>query len=131
MRCQKAYPLQNFFNHGQINLLESLLKYIPPFSKRSCISIVQFASSQFSSIAPKKSSSSMPASFAARRTPLSPALIFTPCMSISISGVALSIASGFLLLSHLSAASGGCGKRNDYYAYIAVIYELWYIEVSH
>jgi hypothetical protein len=45
-------------------------------------------------------------------------------MSISISGVALSIASGFLLLSLQSAASGGCGKRNEIYTYIANLYGL-------
>jgi hypothetical protein len=65
----------------------------------------------------------MPASFAARPTPLSPAPIFTPCMSISISGVAVSIASGFLPRSHQSAASGGYGKRNNNFTYIVIIFE--------
>jgi hypothetical protein len=121
MKFPKDFHHLNFLNHGLINSVPELgrrkilLKHIPPFSKRSCISIVQFASSQFSSIAPKKSSSNMPVSFVARLIPPSPAPISTPCMSISISGVAPSIVNGLSLLRQQSVASGGCGKRNEIY----------------
>ena len=111
MRFPKDFPLQNSFNHGQNKWLDSPLKHIPPFLKRSCISIVQFASSQFSNIAPKKSSSSMHASFAASAIPPSPVPICMPCMSISTFGVVASIGSGFLVRNHLSAANGSSGSE--------------------
>ena len=66
----------------------------PLFLKRSCISIVQFVSNQFSIIVLKKSLSSMPVSFVARHILQNQAPIFTLCMSISISGVVLGIVKG-------------------------------------
>ena len=117
MRFLKDFHQLSSLNHGRINSVPELgrrkvlLKNIPPFSKRSCISIVQFASNQFSSIVPKQSSSNMPASFVARPIPQSPEPISTPCMSIYTSGVVPSIASGFSIHSLLSTVSSSIQKK--------------------